>query len=775
MSALLAGSLAWGQTRPDTPVTSPPQDRIVPLDVIVNGDPAGAWAFVDRQGLLYASREALEEWRLRVPPGTRPITVRGVEYWPLSAIPGYAAKPNYVNQSVELTFAPDAFDATKVSAPRTERPRISPVLPSLFANYELNYNRASGSGTPATSELGALVEVGGSTDLGLLTTSYVGHNLVGTDSANSHWTRLETTFTRNLPDEQRTLRLGDAATRVGMWGRNVYFGGVQFGTNYALTPGFLTQPIPIVRGVSAAPSTVELYVNGVLRQVTQVPAGPFAVDNAAALTGGGEARLVVRDILGREVVITQPFFTSSSLLTAGLSDWSVEAGAVRHDLGTTSASYGPGFTSATWRYGVSNDLTTEARSELSRSVQTAGLGLVGLLPLNVLGRMALSASTQDRAGSGRQWLVGFEKQWFKTVMQGQVQVATQDYRTLGQPEQAQVSKLQAGFNMSHTTSQYGTFGFAAVRTEPWDSPALSTVSLNYTTRIFGQSSLTTTISRAIGAGQGTAVGFSVLVPLENNRQVTALAQRRGRLNDSYATATKTANLDTQWGWRVLGGELNSQRHAEGGLYYQGRHGNVYTELSGSQDQAALRTGASGALVLAGGSLFSTRRIEQSYALVEVKDFADVGVGIGNNMLTRTDDQGRALLVNLNPYVANQIRLNPQDLPVSAEIDSIEDIVVPPLRSAVKLAFPVRGGRSALLRIGLDDGEPAPAGAVVRIEGDAKEFWVARKGEAYVTGITPSSRLEMEWSGQHCSLQVPLPPASRDAIPRVTTLCRGVHR
>lgn len=770
----MAGAAA-AQTRTDTPVTSPPLDRIIPLDVTVNGEQSGTWPFVERQGQLHASREALDEWRLRVPAGTQPIVVRGVEYWPLSVIPGYAAKPNFSEQAVELTFTPDAFNATQVSTPRSARPKVSPVLPSAFVNYEINYNRAATSGSDTTSDLGALVEAGVSNDLGLLTSSFVGRNLTRTGTTDPGWTRLETTFTRNWPETHRTLRLGDSATRIGMWGRSVYYGGVQFGTNYALTPGFVTQPIPIVRGVSAAPSTVDLYVNGVLRQTTQVPAGPFAVDNTAVLTGGGEARLVVRDILGREVVITQPFFTSSNLLAHGLSDWTLDAGSVRRDLGLASASYGEGFGAATWRRGITDELTTELRTELSGSVRTAGLGVVAVLPGTVLGRAAVTTSRAEDAGSGRQWLLGVERQWLTTVIQAQVQGASIGFRSLGQTRQDQVNRLQAGLNVSHTAAGFGTVSFAAVRSSFWSRDPLTTVSVNYTRRLFSQSSLTASWSRASGSGQGSAVGLSVLIPLESNRQVAAYAQRRGDLHDAYATATRTASFDNQWGWRVLGGELNSQAHAEGGLYYQGRRGNLYAEVSGGSRQASLRTGGSGAFVLAGGNLFSTRRIEQSYALVEVRDYPDVGVGIGSNMVTSTDANGLAVLVNLSPYVANQVRLNPQDLPVSAEIDSIEDIVVPALRSAVKLRFPVRGGQAALLRILLDDGEPAPAGAVVRIDGDTKEFWVARRGEAYVTGITAATRLDLEWKGQHCPLQVTLPAASRDSIPHVTTSCGGLKR
>lgn len=770
--SLLAGT-AVAQSRTDTPVTSPPLDRIIPLDVTVNGEQSGTWPFVERQGHLYASREALDEWRLRVPAGTQPITVRGTEYWPLSVIPGFASKPNYSEQAVELTFTPEAFNATQVSTAKSARPRVSPVLPSAFLNYEINYNRASTSGSETTSDLGALVEAGASNELGLLTSSFVGRNLARTGTADSGWTRLETTFTRNWPEEHRTLRLGDSATRIGMWGRSVYYGGLQFGTNYALTPGFVTQPIPIVRGVSAAPSTVDLYVNGVLRQTTQVPAGPFAVDNTAALTGGGEARLVVRDILGREVVITQPFFTSSNLLASGLSDWTLDAGAVRRDLGLSNGSYGAGFGAATWRHGISDELSTELRTELSGSVRTGGVGFVAALPGTVLGRAALTTSQDDSAGTGRQWLLGVERQWLTTVIQAQVQGASNGFRTLGQENQDQVNRLQAGLNVSHTAAGFGTVSFAAVRSTYWSREPLTTVSVNYSRRLFSQSTLTASWSRASGAGQGGSVGLSVLIPLENNQQVAAYAQRRGGLQDAYATATRTASFENQWGWRVLGGELNSQEHAEGGLYYQGRRGNVYAEVSGSANQSSLRTGGSGAFVLAGGNLFSTRRIEQSYALVEVKDYPDIGVGIGSNMVTKTDDSGLAVLVNLMPYAANQIRLNPQDLPVSAEIDSIEDIVVPPLRSAVKLEFPVRSGRAALLRILLEGGEPAPAGAQVRIKGDAREFWVARRGEAYITGITPSSVLSLEWKGQTCPLSVVLPPLARDDIPRVTASCSGV--
>src|SRR5439155_132599 len=198
---------------------------------------------------------------------------------------------------------------------------------------------------------GVLSEIGASGRWGVLTTSSIARNLTDdrTLGIPRGLVRLETTFTRDFPASNHTLRVGDTSTRAAMWGREVYFGGVRYGSNFALTPGYVSQPLPAVTGLSAAPSTVELYVNDVLRQVSNVPAGPFAIDSLPVLTGNGEARLVVRDLLGRETVIVQPFFTSSQLLSPGLDDWSAETGAVRRDLGSASDHYGPGFMSGTWR------------------------------------------------------------------------------------------------------------------------------------------------------------------------------------------------------------------------------------------------------------------------------------------------------------------------------------------------------------------------------------------------------------------------------------------
>jgi outer membrane usher protein len=190
----------------------------------------------------------------------------------------------------------------------------------------------------------------------------------------------------------------------------------------------------------------------------------------------------------------------------------------------------------------------------------------------------------------------------------------------------------------------------------------------------------------------------------------------------------------------------------------------------------VRLGAQGGLVAVDGEFFASRKLVDSFALVEVPGYPDVGVGFQSTVLTRTDENGKALVPRLVPYRRNAVRLDPSELPISAELDTIEMVAVPPARSGVKLSFPVRSGRGALIKIEFEDGEAAPPGAAIELEGDSKEFFVARRGEAFVTGLQAKNTLRLRWNDQVCAIHVDLPEGGKDEIARLGPyLCAGVRR
>jgi outer membrane usher protein len=763
MQVLANGAFAQN-TRPDAPAASPVQDRIIPLEATVNGDRAGAWPFVERQGTLYVGPDAIEEWRLQLPPGVEPIRVRGSVFYPLSTIPGFTARTNYSTLSVDLSFAPEAFSGTRLQMDKElQRPKPSPVLPSAFLNYDLNFQRSSARGSPAVQDLGALLELGASNDWGVLTSTHVGRNLTGdANSQQREWLRLETTFTRNIPDRNISLRLGDSATRAGLWGRNVYYGGLQVGTNFALNPGFLTQPLPLLSGISAAPSTVELYVNDVLRKTSQVPTGPFVIDNNLGLTGSGEARMVVRDVLGREVVIVQPFFTTAQLLAPGLDDWSVEVGAMRENLGLANADYGQRFLSGTWRRGVSDRLTLEGRGEATSDQRTLGAGAILALPGNYLARATMARSRHDRVGNGDFALLGIERQWLRTAISLQLQAASRGYRELGMADLQLPVRRQLAANLTHQMGNH-TLGIGFARIDRHDADTITTVSLNYGLHFRELMTVNANFSKVLGGG--ASFGVSVQMPLDHQRFASASYSTHGGVHDVYASAAQFANDASDIGWRVLGGRLNEEKHAEAGLDYAGRYGRAYADLSASPSQNSLRVGASGGMALAASRLFFTRRLDESFAVAEIKGYPGVGVGLGSTASATTDASGIAFIPYLSAYQANQVRLDARDLPISAEIDSMEQIVVPSWRSAVKVDYPVRSGRGAVVKIQDEKGEPVPAGSTVSLQGEKEDFFVGRRGEAFVTGLQPSNRLQVRTREGTCSFTLTL-PASNDEVLRL---------
>lgn len=752
-------------------------DRVLPLDVVVNGAKQGSWLLLERVGKLYAPMDAFDEWRLQARPDAQTVVYKGTTYVPLASVPGFTAKVDFSAQAVDLTFSPQAFVASRLTTELSKRPDISPVLPSAFVNYDLNYTRVDSRQAPSSTDLGLLTELGLSTGLGVLTSTFAGRGLAGASSTvPPGWVRLETTLTRDFPDRNRTLRLGDASTRPGVWGRNVYFGGIQLGTNYGLTPGFITQANPVLGGVSSAPSTVELYVNDVLRQVSSVPSGPFVIDNYGALAGGGEARVVVRDLLGRETVVTQPFFTTKQLLAENLDDWSFEAGRLRENLGFASSLYGERFAALTWNRGLTHRLTMEARTELSPSTKNVGLSVIGLLPGEYLGTAGLVTSTDAERQRGHEWLLGLQRQTLRLGAYLQAQGASAEFRQLGQTAGVPAVRLQLAGNLTYTPpGNRGTFGIGFANLARYGEQAVRTVSASYSTRVGEKSSLVLTASRALAGVSGNSVSANLMIPLEGGLNLGATAATHDGKRDAYLTATSNPGGDGL-GWRVLGGQQSSEQRAEANTYYQGRYGRLSADLSNSSTQTATRVGASGGFVIARSQVFATRRVEDSYALVEVPGYKDVGVGLGSNVLTRTDSDGVALVPRLMAYQRNSIRVDPADLPISAELDSIEQTAVPSWRSAVLVKYPVRSGRGALLKIRFDDGEDAPAGATVRIEGDREDFYVARHGEAFVTGLDSRSKLRLTWRGKQCTFAVTLPGQDPNDIPRIGPIaCQGVPR
>jgi outer membrane usher protein len=231
------------------------------------------------------------------------------------------------------------------------------------------------------------------------------------------------------------------------------------------------------------------------------------------------------------------------------------------------------------------------------------------------------------------------------------------------------------------------------------------------------------------------------------------------------------------GYRLVSGLGDSGRR-EAEVSLQNEVGNYSMAASHSQGQKAFRGSASGGVAFLGGSSFFSRRITDSFAVVQVPDYLGVGIYADNQLVARTDANGNALLTGLRSYQKNSVRIEQSDIPFDAQIDTVELDAVPYFRSGLVLKFPVKRSRGALLTVVLENGEPLPAGAQVQIIGDNilenELFPTGMRGEVYLTGLAMNNRLRVTWREQSCEFALPFPETT-DPQPHLGTYtCTGVE-
>ncbi|HET6906172.1 MAG TPA: fimbria/pilus outer membrane usher protein, partial [Rhodanobacteraceae bacterium] len=370
------------------------------LEVYLNGTPRKTvLALRDSAGHMLSPAADLERWRIRIADIPR-VKHGGEDYCPLSAIQGLSYRVDLAQETLQLSLPPGLLAMSQYSGASGGPAEPTPPPPGAYLNYDVYADRERSS-----TDAGALLEANvfgryGNLDNTMLTRDANGHT--GT-------VRLDTTWTQDHPAQMASLRIGDSISGASSWGRSIRFGGVQWATNFATQPTFITLPTLMLKGVAVAPSTVDYYVDNVLRLRRNVPVGPFTIQDLPVVTGQGEARMVVTDLLGREQVVTQPFYASSNLLARGLRDFSYELGFERENYGLDSNDYGRLTAVGTERLGLSDTLTGEAHAEITRRQQTAGLGADWLVG-NAGVLMASMAASHDAKGSGELLELGFQHQ-----------------------------------------------------------------------------------------------------------------------------------------------------------------------------------------------------------------------------------------------------------------------------------------------------------------------------------------------------------------------------
>ena len=730
------------------------------LEVWINGRPTGDTAFLMEKGArLYAAGSDLKQWRLRY--GTAAALQYGaVEYIPLESLEGVTFRTDSKTMRLLISAEARAFSTSRFGL--YDNGLLEPVVTTGgFFNYDVMLQ-----GTRSESDASALGEVGIFGSAGLLVESFAYRDVPeGRDLI-----RLETTYRKDWPERTESLLVGDTVSHSGaVWGSAVRFGGVRWGSNFRTRPGLVTMPLLNLQGETALPSTVDLYINDALRMRQSVPPGPFAIDQIPLVSGSGEATLVVTDILGREQRISDRFYATPKLLRRRLAEYSLEAGYIRENFGSSSGDYGPFLASGTYRKGLNDLLTAELHAEYTSELQAAGLS--GAWLYREAGVLSGALAFSRREGeAGVLGVAGFEHAGSAFSFGAQVTAASAAFARIGTasvPPRLEghgyvgyTLPSRGAFSADYTYRDYRDRGNVAVvgigYHHTWKDAGSLGISLRRVVVPDPDLSVALYWTRSFGEGRTGSLGFS------DNTDSTRGSLRYGK------------NLPEGPGYGYsLAADFGTFERLEALYEWQTGYGTYGLGLSRTEGAETFRALARGGIAAMEGEWFLSRRIDRSFAVVDTGAYSGIDITKENLPIGRSGGDGKLLIPNLRAYEKNVIGIDPADLPMDASLPYLTYEAVPSYRSGVFVAFPLERVRRVLLRVIVEPGVPVPAGATARIAGTAAAFPVGRDGRLFLEGVKEHNHIELSWNGTSCAFYLEYPRGDEPMPDLGTFVCKGV--
>lgn len=760
--ATICAGLAWG-----APAFA--AERLLVLEVVINGHHEGRVAeFIDRDGALFFHATDLDELGLVLPAAIS----ASAEPVPFTALPNLRIHVDEATQTLQIATSDSALKPTRLGgAPRAKLAPLTKAQWGALLNYDsaITYSDHRASG-------GALVDLRLFGPYGVVESSALIN--ISPAPGQPAVVRLDTTYTVTDVDKMRRWRVGDVVTGALPWTRAVRLGGVQVASDFGLRPDLVTFPLPSISGSAAVPSTVNVVVNGVRELSEKVAAGPFAINSLPVVSGAGEVSVTVLDAIGRPTLLTLPFYATTALLRRGLAAYSLEVGMVREDYALASDHYSGWAASQSSRFGVSDALTLESHAEASGGLAMAGVGAAFLVGTFGIANVAVAASTGNGT-SGAMISGGFQRVSRRLNFGVSGSHSSDGFRDLAALHGSPVPTTTLDANLGYQMGKWGSLGVAYNRRisraeQPASGPRpddreVELVTGSYNVAI-GAANFHATGFKDLRDRHAYGVGAGVSFPLGRAGYASLDGASEAGSAKFSAGLVRSARQEGDFGYRLRVAEGRvSQRSAEG--EYVASWARLTAGVDLFSGQLAARVGARGALVLAGGELFASETIDDSFAVVSTGDIAGIPVMYENRLVGRSNRHGKLLLPSLRSLQDNRLSIDSTLVPADVEVARTEITVRPQDHSGVAVDFGVRPVNAALITLRDAAGAPVPLGSVVKREG-ARDEPVGHDGAAYLTHLAATNQLEVVFpTGVRCSVTFPYLPVDGD-IPSIGPLsCR----
>jgi len=734
------------------------------LDVSCNSSPPHqALVLRDDDGHFWLEEPLADICRIN---GQRPAAVvhRGIRFLPLAGFKGSETEFDSAVLSLSVTIPPRYMEP-QIEVIRDLKDPVADDGLGLYLDYDVSYQDLDDGGT----NFAAVMSPNFFSPLGVLQNSLIYRNgdFDFDDTEDDRFEeyrsrlddgliRLETTWFVDDPDRMESYRVGDGALPTGMLGTSARFGGVQVATNFATRPSFVTFPLPELSGAALLRSSADLYVNGRLSHRGDLAPGPFSFEEIPVTTGAGEVRLVTRDLAGREQVVVADFYATPQILRRDLSEYAYTVGALRDDYGIESNDYGDAFFSGFHRKGVTDTVTVEGMTELSHDVSRVGGAVAWLSDRFGVSSVGLGLSNAESEGWGNEWMVAHDYQSRHFRVSGSIRGTSDGFRQLTSIGEEFLPRYQYNFGGGINMARYGSIAASFIRQDYQEEEDISLLNLTYSATLRRDNFISAFATYADSGDTDFTIGLSFTRNLGGRRSATTTVTHGDDGTRGRAEIRSNLPVGPGFGYRLAAGMEDDESEWQGELEAASRVGRYSFAADHDEEGTSWRASTTGSAAWTGGLPFMAREIRDSFAVVKVNGFENVRVYLENQEIGVTDATGRILLPGLRPFEENRVRIEIQDLPLTARIDKQQVIVAPYFGAGVIVDFPASEGNDVMLRLLTPDGAAAPQGAVIVMDGQDRRFPVGIDGAAYLQDVATSDAGSLVWQDQRCTFTIALP-------------------
>lgn len=686
---------------------------------------------IDADGRIWIPADAYQQWTGRQPPASPPRQTDDGEWHPLDAIPHHTdacqARLQIASQLPTQHHSGQHGSSTAL-----------PASTGALLNLDLFGHTSPGQG----ARLHALTELGLSTGIGY----WRSRHLLQPEGNR----RLDSQLRYDIISRGETVVLGDQLTSNGLTD-NILFAGLSWGSDFSQRPELPRYPIPVLAGDAVLSSVAELYVDDQLRQREHLGPGPYQLQPLLTPQGFGEIQVITRDSLGRETRISQPFYSSSSLLAAGLDDYRINAGRLRLGFGSAQDRYGEHFASGDWRRGLNDRLTAGLHADVMPDRQGLQGSLLYGSPDTGLSGLASGMSHDRQAGTG--YLLGISQEWLSrhASLQGSWRHASPAFVELGREPGAIATRASLQASLRPYPGLQTSAGWLREDRRDRDDLAIYNLALQFQLQTGSQ----WIISASNVPGNGWTRSLALFQTLAGKQSLAAQLQLDPDGNLSSLLQWSWQPDDHPWSLRADRADSRRDGHDSSSrvsAIYNGSYGLGSLGVVDSTAGRSLQGNLSTSLSWVPGSLFWGRRLSDSFVVV---DTGEPGITLYRNhqVVGRTDAHGRMLISDLEPYHPALLALAADEIPMASQPARMEQDIRPP-RGAGRVDWrPPAGSRMSAWQARLDDGGLLPAGSSIQHADKLAELPSGHDGLLYLPADWTGSRLDITLKdGRRCRIE-----------------------